>query len=50
MPLRPGVPVPPNVKRVSDIKAMSVDYGKLGTRLEALSKGWLKEWADSMAR
>lgn len=50
MPLRPGVPVPPNVKRVSEIKAMSVDYGKLGARLEALSKGWLKEWADSMAR
>jgi len=50
MPLRPGVPVPPGVNRVSDIKAMSVDYGKLGARLEELSKGWLKEWADSMAR
>lgn len=50
MPLRPGVPVPPGVNRVSDIKAMSVDYGKLGARLEGLSKGWLKEWADSMAQ
>lgn len=45
MPLRPGVPVPPGVKRVEEIKAMSVDYGKLGGRLEELSRGFLKEWA-----
>lgn len=50
MPLRPGVPVPQGVKRVNEIKAMSVDYGKLAARLEELSKGWLKAWADSMAR
>lgn len=45
MPLRPGVTVPPRVKRVGEIKAMSVDYGKLGERLEELSRGFLKEWA-----
>jgi len=50
MPLRPGAPVPPGVKRINEIKAMPVDYGKLGARLEELSKGWLKEWADSMTR
>lgn len=50
MPLRPGVPVPPSVKRVEEIKAMDVNYEKLGARLEELSKGWLKAWADSMAR
>jgi iron(III) transport system substrate-binding protein len=50
MPLRPGVPVPPGVKLVNEIKPMAVDYGELGARLEELSKGWLKEWADSMAR
>jgi iron(III) transport system substrate-binding protein len=44
MPLRPGVPVPPGVKRVEEIKAIPVDYGKLGTRLEAVSRGFLKEW------
>lgn len=50
MPLRPGVPVPPGVKRVEEIKALDVNYEKLGARLEELSKGWLKEWAASMAR
>lgn len=50
MPLRPGVPVPPGVKLVNEIKQMAVDCGKLGARLEELSKGWLKEWADSMER
>jgi|JI10StandDraft_1071094.scaffolds.fasta_scaffold01348_13 iron(III) transport system substrate-binding protein len=44
MPLRPGVPVPLNVRRVSDIKTMDVDYEKLGGRLEELSRGFLKEW------
>lgn len=50
MPLRPGVPVPPGVKLVNEIRPMAVDYGTLGARLEELSKGWLKEWAASMAR
>lgn len=44
MPLRPGVPVPPNVKRVDEIKTMDVNYEKLGGRLEELSRGFLKEW------
>lgn len=47
MPLRPGVPVPANVKRVEDIKAMTVDYEKLGMRLEELSAGFLRTWAAS---
>ena len=45
MPLRSGVPVPPGVKHVGDIKAMRVDYEKLGARLEELSGGYLREWA-----
>lgn len=49
MPLRPGVPVPPRVKRVEDISTMAVDYAKLGARLEELSRGFLKEWADRMS-
>jgi iron(III) transport system substrate-binding protein len=48
MPLRSGVPVPPNVKRVEDIKAMNVDYAKLGARLDELSRGFLNEWAGKM--
>lgn len=48
MPLRPGVPLPANVKRVEEIKAMPVDYEKLGGRLEDLSRGFLNEWATRM--
>jgi iron(III) transport system substrate-binding protein len=48
MPLRPGVAVPAGVKRADEIKSMPVDYEKLGTRLDALSRGFLKEWAASM--
>jgi iron(III) transport system substrate-binding protein len=44
MPLRPGVPVPPGVNRIEEIKALAVNYETLGTRLEALSGGYLKEW------
>jgi iron(III) transport system substrate-binding protein len=47
MPLRPGVPVPPGVKRVEEIKTMAVDYEKLGARLEALASGFLKEWVTA---
>jgi iron(III) transport system substrate-binding protein len=47
MPLRPGVPVPPGVKRVEEIKAMAMDYEKLGARLEELAAGFLRTWAAS---
>jgi iron(III) transport system substrate-binding protein len=48
MPLRPKVPVPANVTPLDQIKAMTVDYEKLGARLEELSRGFLKEWAATM--
>lgn len=47
MPLRPGVPVPPGVKRVEEIKAMAVNYENLGARLEELAAGFLRTWAAS---
>lgn len=46
MPLRPGVPVPENVKTVDEIRAMKVDYTETGALLEELSKGYLKDWTD----
>lgn len=49
MPLRPGVPVPTGFVRLQDIKSMPVDYEDLGPRLETLSSGYLKEWADRSA-
>lgn len=50
MPLRPGVTVPHGVDPVADIAAMPVNYEKLAVHLEGLSRGWLKEWADTMTR
>lgn len=45
MPLRPGVPVPPGVTRLQDIRTMAVDYGQLGTHLDRLVAGYLSTWA-----
>jgi hypothetical protein len=45
MPLRPGVPVPANVKTVEQLRPMEVNYSRLGSRLEQLSGGFLKEMA-----
>jgi len=44
MPLRPGVSVPAGVKHVGEIKAMTVDYEKLGAQSESLANGFLKQW------
>ena len=46
MPLRTGVEVPPNVKRIAQLKGMAVDYAVLGQLLDGLSKGYLKDWVD----
>ena len=46
MPLRGGVPVPEGVKPFGALTPMAVDYSKLAERLEELSRGYLKEWAD----
>jgi iron(III) transport system substrate-binding protein len=44
MPLREGVATPNNVKRVSEIRAMAVDYAKVATEMERIQP-WLKQWA-----
>ena len=46
MPLRSDVEVPADVMPMSRIKAMDVDYAKLGALLEKLNKGFLKDWVD----
>ena len=43
MPLRPGISTPPNVKRVSDIRAMKVDYAKVAETMERIQP-WLRQW------
>ena len=50
MPLRPGVEVPRNVKRIVQLKSMPVDYAALGQLLDGLSKGYLKDWVDRNRR
>ncbi|MCH7925323.1 MAG: extracellular solute-binding protein, partial [Planctomycetes bacterium] len=50
MPLRPGVEVPRNVKRIGQLKSMAVDYAALGQLLDGLSKGYLKDWVDRNRR
>ncbi|MBI3465825.1 MAG: extracellular solute-binding protein [Planctomycetes bacterium] len=49
MPLRSDTPLPDvfPFKPVSQIRAMSVDYGTLANKLEELSGGFLKQWVDT---
>jgi iron(III) transport system substrate-binding protein len=44
MPLRDGVPTHDNVKRVSEIRAMAVDYANVASEMERIQP-WLKQWA-----
>jgi iron(III) transport system substrate-binding protein len=44
MPLRSAVPTPPTVRRVSDIRAMVVDYRRVASEMERIQP-WLKSWA-----
>jgi iron(III) transport system substrate-binding protein len=46
MPVRPSVPTPPNVVPLERLKPLTIDYARLGRRLEELSQGFLKEWVD----
>lgn len=48
MPLRSDVELPDNFpfKSVTQIKAMSINYGALAEKLEVLTKEFLKEWVD----
>lgn len=43
MPLRPDVPVPKGLKRVSDFRAMQVDYARVATDMERIQP-WLRQW------
>lgn len=44
MPLRPGVRVPENVRRVDGIKTMEVDYAAVAKAMEQIQP-WLQRWA-----
>ena len=44
MPLRADVPVPPQVRPVSAIRPMEVDYAKVAEQVEKIQP-WLRQWA-----
>jgi len=44
MPLRARVVTPRNVRRVSDIRAMEVDYARVAEEMERIQP-WLRQWA-----
>jgi iron(III) transport system substrate-binding protein len=44
MPLRAGVVTPAGVRRVSDIRAMQVDYARVAEEMERIQP-WLRQWA-----
>jgi iron(III) transport system substrate-binding protein len=44
MPLRAGVPAPPGVRAVSELRAMSVDYARVAAEMERIQP-WLRQWA-----
>lgn len=44
MPLQPGVVAPPEVRRVSEVRAMQVDYARVASEMERIQP-WLREWA-----
>lgn len=50
MPVRPGVPVPGGMTPLEQLKPMPVDYAILGSLLEQLAAGYLKDWVDRNSR
>jgi iron(III) transport system substrate-binding protein len=46
MPLRPGIPVPSDVTPLERLRPLRMDYAALGSKLEELSRGYLKAWVD----
>lgn len=45
IPLHSDVKVPVHVRTLEKFRPMKVDYEKLGSKLDELSRGYLKEWA-----
>lgn len=45
IPLHSGVKVPSHVRTLDKLHPMMVDYGKLASKLDEISHGFLREWA-----
>jgi iron(III) transport system substrate-binding protein len=46
IPLRPNVKGPSSMPSLSDLRRMKVDYHALAIKLDELSRGFLRQWAD----
>jgi iron(III) transport system substrate-binding protein len=46
IPLRAGVNSPPSMPALKDLRPMKVDYHALAVRLDELSRGFLRQWAN----
>jgi iron(III) transport system substrate-binding protein len=46
IPLRPNIEGPPSMRGLNDLRLMKVDYHALAVKLDELSRGFLKQWAD----
>lgn len=46
LPLRPNIKGPPSIRGLNDLRPMKVDYHALAVKLDELSRGFLKQWAD----
>jgi iron(III) transport system substrate-binding protein len=44
MPLHPDVAVPGGVRRVTDIRATTIDYANIADTMERIQP-WLREWS-----
>jgi len=43
LPLRAGIPTPPNVRPATALRTMQVDYAKVAAELDRIQP-WLREW------
>jgi iron(III) transport system substrate-binding protein len=46
IPLRPNVKGPPSMRSLNELRLMKVDYHALAIKLDELSRGFLRQWAD----
>jgi iron(III) transport system substrate-binding protein len=46
IPLRPHVKGPPSMRSLNELRLMKVDYHALAIKLDELSRGFLRQWAD----
>ncbi len=47
IPLRPGIPTPPNIRKIGDFKMMRINYSKVADEMDeemVPAQPWLRQW------